>query len=125
MLKDLEFHTTIPVKDLARARQYYADKLGLTPARETPGGLVYEGKGGWFLLFPSAGAGTSQSTQMGWETDDLQAVVSDLKSRGVVFMEYDLPNFKTVNSIASVGVGYAAWFKDSEGNILGIVQMGA
>ena len=124
MLKDLEFHATLPVQDLARARQYYAEKLGLTPARETPGGLVYEGHGGWFLLFPSAGAGKSESTQMGWQTDNIDSEVAELKARGVVFMDYDLPNFKTVNSIATTGPNRAAWFKDSEGNILGIVQMG-
>ena len=123
MLKDLEFHATIPVHDLARARQYYAEKLGLTATRETPGGPVYEGHGGWFILFHSAGAGTSQSTQMGWQTDNIEREVADLKKRGVVFMEYDLPGFKTVNSIADTGPTRAAWFKDSEGNILGIVQM--
>jgi hypothetical protein len=60
---------------------------------------------------------------MGWETKDIEKEVADLRARGVVFEEYDYPNLKTVNGIATTGPGKAAWFKDSEGNILGLVQM--
>lgn len=123
MLTNLGFHTTIPAKDLERARQYYAEKLGLTPTRETAAGLIYEGRGEqFFILFPSAGAGMGQSTQMSWETDDIEGSVNGLKARGVVFMDYDLPDFKTVNSIAMIGSHHVAWFNDSEGNILSLIQ---
>src|SRR5690348_10572503 len=118
MLANLAVHPTIPAHDLARARQFYADKLGLSPTQETPGGLMYEYGGSWFLLYPSAGAGTAQHTLMGWTVEDIGAAVADLKANGVVFEEYDLPGFKTVNSIAQTGPNQAAWFKDSEGNIL-------
>lgn len=123
MLSDLEVHATIPAADLERARRFYADKLGFQTATETPGGLVYRCKGSWFLVYPSGGAGTAQHTVAGWSTDHLEREVSDLRAKGVVFEEYDLPGLKTVNGIASMGSNKAAWFKDSEGNILGIVQL--
>ncbi len=123
MLSNLEFHATIPAKDLQRARRFYADKLGFEPAQEAPGGLVYRCKGSWFLLYPTQFAGTAQHTLGGWQTDNIQREVKELRGRGVVFEEYDFPGLKTVDGIASIGEDKAAWFKDSEGNILGIIQM--
>ena len=123
MLSKLEVHATLPVQDLKRARQFYSEKLGMTPKQELPAGLLYEGKDSWFLLFPSTGKSTATFTQAGWQTDNIEAEVSGLKAKGVVFEEYNLPALKTVNSIATTGEGRAAWFKDSEGNLLGIVQM--
>ena len=123
MLSKLEVHATLPVQDLKRARQFYAEKLGLTPKTEMPAGLIYEAKDSRFLLFPSGGKSTATFTQVGWETDNIEAEVSGLKAKGVIFEEYNLPTLKTVNSIATTGDGRAAWFKDSEGNLLGIVQM--
>jgi catechol 2,3-dioxygenase-like lactoylglutathione lyase family enzyme len=124
MLSELEIHATIPAKDINRARQFYEQKLGLPPAEETPGGLVYRNKGTWFLLYPTPYAGTAQHTLMGWEATEIEREVAELKARGVVFEEYDSPNLKTVNSIATIGPNRSAWFKDSEGNILGLVQLG-
>jgi catechol 2,3-dioxygenase-like lactoylglutathione lyase family enzyme len=124
MLSQMHVHPTIPASDMERARRFYHDKLGMTPAQETPGGAIYEcADGSWFLLYPSGGAGTAEHTVAGWMTDDIQATVADLKKHGVVFEEYDYPGLKTVNSIAETGPTQAAWFKDSEGNILGIVQL--
>ncbi len=123
MLSKLEFHATLPAKDMNRAKQFYAEKLGMNPSAESPAGLVYQCKESWFLLFPSSGISTGQFTQGGWETNNVEVEVAELKSRGVTFEEYDLPNFKTVNSVATMGSNKAAWFKDSEGNLLGIVQM--
>jgi catechol 2,3-dioxygenase-like lactoylglutathione lyase family enzyme len=123
MLARLDYHATIPALDIERAKKFYADKLGLEPEQEMPYGLVYRCTNGWFLLYPTPYAGTAQHTLMGWETKDIEKEVADLRSRGVVFEEYDYPNLKTVNGIATTGPGKAAWFKDSEGNILGLVQM--
>jgi len=124
MLSNLRLHATIAVKDLARAKKFYEEKLGLTPFSETAGGLLYEVGGGTrFLLFPSSGAGTAQNTVMGFSTPDIHAEVRALQSRGVVFEEYDYPGLITENGIAASEVGWAAWFKDSEGNIIGIVQL--
>jgi catechol 2,3-dioxygenase-like lactoylglutathione lyase family enzyme len=123
MLSKLEIHATLPVQDLQRAKRFYTEKLGMTPKEELPAGLVFQCKDSWFLLYPSGGKSSGEFTQMGWETDDIEAEVAALKARGVVFEEYNWPNFKTVNSIATTADNRAAWFKDSEGNLLGIVQL--
>jgi catechol 2,3-dioxygenase-like lactoylglutathione lyase family enzyme len=122
--------TRLPAKDLQRARRFYAEKLGLEPVEERPGGLLYRCGSGKFALFESAGAASGTHTQMGWEVEDIGAVVTELKRRGVVFEEVDVPGLRTVNGIAeiegnypSVGTGErGAWFRDSEGNLLGIGQ---
>ena len=121
----------IPVRELQRARHFYADKLGLEPSEERPGGLLYRSRDGAFALFESAGAASGDHTQMGWEVEDIEVAVADLRARGVVFEEYDLPGLRTVNGIADIegnypskgGVGErAAWFRDCDGNMLGIGQ---
>ena len=123
MLTNCRIYPTLPAADLERAKQFYAQKLGLTPEREEPGGLLYRCGGGTpFLLFPSQGAASGTHTQAGWITNDIEAEVADLKARGVVFEEYDLPDLKTVNSIATIGPDKVAWFKDSEGNLLVLGQ---
>jgi hypothetical protein len=75
------------------------------------------------LIFPSQGGSSGSHTQIGWVVEDVAAEVADLKSRGVVFEEYDYPSLKTVDGIAEVPVGRAAWFKDSEGNVHGVLQI--
>ena len=121
----------LPAQDLDRARAFYAEKLGLEPVEERPGGLRYECGSGQFALFESAGVASGSHTQMGWKVDDIDAVVAELRGRGVVFEEVDVPGLRTVGGIADVegnypsagGVGErAAWFRDSEGNLLGIGQ---
>ncbi|WP_354682958.1 VOC family protein [Cupriavidus necator] len=131
MLQDSDVATRIPAQDLARARAFYASKLGLEPVEERPGGLRYKCGNSYFVLFQSAGSASGSHTQMAWEVDDIQATVSELRQRGIAFEEYDLPGLKTVNGIAEVqgnypskgGVGEkGAWFRDSEGNLLAIGQ---
>lgn len=124
MLNKLEVHATIPASDLERAKKFYLEKLGLTPTEETPGGLIYRCYNSWFLLYPTPNAGTSTHTLMGWTTEDIEQEVAELKARGVGFEKYDTPHLKTVDGIATTGPNRAAWFKDSEGNILGLVQLG-
>jgi catechol 2,3-dioxygenase-like lactoylglutathione lyase family enzyme len=124
MLKDLEVTAVLPAKDIDRARTFYRDVLGLEPADAMDEeNLMYRcGNGTGFLLYKTDNAGTARNTQMGWATDDLEAEVKDLRSRGAVFEEYDLPGLKTENGIASTPVGKAAWFLDTEGNILNLFQ---
>ncbi|MEU5892254.1 VOC family protein [Streptomyces sp. NPDC047461] len=121
--------TRLPAQDLERARRFYAEKLGLEPVDERPGGLLYRCSGTDFALFASTGASAGTFTQMGWEVDDIKAVVAELKRRGVVFEDVDVPGLRTKDSIADVEGNYpskgargerAAWFRDSEGNLLGI-----
>jgi len=117
-------HPTIPTSDLERARAWYADKLGLAPEEELPGGLLYRTVGdAWFLLFPSSGAGTAQHTVAGWVVKDLEAEAAELCSRGVVFEDYGLPGLRTVDGVATTPAGKAVWFRDSEGNLLGMIQL--
>jgi catechol 2,3-dioxygenase-like lactoylglutathione lyase family enzyme len=124
VIKDNRTHTTLPAADLDRARKWYEDKLGLTPATETAGGLFYALAGGTrFILYPTPNESRGGHTQMGIATDDVEKDVADLKGRGVVFEEYDFPGLKTEGSIAMTGDARAAWFKDSEGNMIGIVQL--
>jgi len=113
----------IPVADVARARKFYEDKVGLKPREEYAGGVIYEcGKGSWVFLYPSPGAGTNRASTAFWAVDDVEAEVAQLRARGVVFEEYDMPGLKTKNGIASGGGAKTAWFKDSEGNTLAVSQ---
>lgn len=130
MLSKGRVATRLPAQDLNRARAFYAEKLGLEPVEEREGGLRYVGAGGEFALFQSEGAPSGDHTQMGWEVEDIEATVAALRARGVVFEEYGFPGLRTVDGIADIqgnypskGVGErGAWFRDSEGNMLGIGQ---
>ena len=131
MLKDGHVATRLPAQDLERARMFYADKLGLEPSEERPGGLLYEAASGVFALFQSSGASSGEFTQMGWDVEDIETTVAELRDRGVMFEEVDAPGLKTIDGIAEVAGNYpskggkgerAAWFRDSEGNMLGIGQ---
>lgn len=130
MLENGHVASRLPVQDMARARAFYAEKLGLEPVEERPGGLLYRCASGEFALFESTGASTGTFTQMGWSVDDVDATVAELRSRGVVFEQVNVPGLKTVDDIAEVAGNYpsrgsgerAAWFRDSEGNMLGIGQ---
>jgi catechol 2,3-dioxygenase-like lactoylglutathione lyase family enzyme len=122
MLANGDVYATIPAQDLARAKSFYADKLDLKPIEERPEGLRYRCGNGGFLLFESSGAASGDHTQMGWDVDDVEAAVEELRGRGVEFEEYDLPGFKTVNGIAEIAGEKGAWFKDSEGNLLAMGQ---
>ncbi|MET9254125.1 VOC family protein [Streptomyces sp. NPDC003717] len=121
--------TRLPAQDLERARRFYAERLGLEPVDERPGGLLYRCSDTEFALFTSTGASPGTFSQMGWQVDDLDGVVAELRSKGVEFEEVDVPGFRTVDGIAHVEGHYpskhargerAAWFRDSEGNLLGI-----
>ena len=126
MLKDLSVAAVLPASDINRAREFYRDKLGLEPDNPDAGdNLMYRcGNGTAFLLYQTSNAGTAKNTQMGWVTDDLDAEMADLRSRGVVFEDYDLPGLKTENGVATMPDGErGGWFLDSEGNILSLNTM--
>jgi len=124
MLEEVPIHATLPCSDFERAKAFYADKLGLNPASESPGGAFYHaGRGTRFFLYPSAGTASGAHTQMGFAVDDIDASVRDLKARGVTFEEYDFEAFDKATSTAQTGPVRSAWFKDTEGNLLGLVQL--
>jgi catechol 2,3-dioxygenase-like lactoylglutathione lyase family enzyme len=130
-LADSRVATRLRAQDLDRARAFNAEKLGLEPVDERPGGLLYRVAGGEFALFASAGRASGDHTQMCCEVSDLEATVAELRARGVVFEDYDAPGLRTRDGIADIEGNYpskhsrgerAAWFRDSEGNLLGIGQ---
>ena len=123
MLQDFPMYAYIPARDLARARQFYETKVGLKPGQEINGGVVYEfAQGTACFLYPTPNAGTSKASQAFWSVDDVDRVIGALKARGVVFEDYDLPGEKSAAGAITAGGAKAAWFKDSEGNILALIQ---
>ncbi len=124
MFKDSSIMAVLPAKDINRAKDFYRDKLGIEPSESMEEDtVVYRcGNGTSFLLYQTENAGTAKNTQMGWETDNLESEMEELRGRGVVFEEYDFPGLKTENGVATADWGKAAWFLDSEGNILNISQ---
>jgi catechol 2,3-dioxygenase-like lactoylglutathione lyase family enzyme len=123
ILEGAEFQATIPATDINRARGFYEGTLGLKPERVMEAGVIYRfGSGTALFLFPggTAGAGHTVGT---WFVDDLPAAVEELRGLGVKFEEYDMPGLKTENGIADLGDEFAAWFKDSEGNILAVSHL--
>lgn len=123
MLQGYPMYAYIPAGDLARARRFYEGKLGLKPREESGGGVVYEfGQGTACFLYPTPNAGTSQASQAFWAVHDVDRLIVALKARGVVFEDYDMPGEKSPAGAISAGGAKAAWFKDSEGNIMALVQ---
>src|SRR5215831_3351683 len=123
MLQDFPIYAYIPAKDVARARKFYESKLGFRPKQETNGGVVYEfgGKTACFL-YPTPNAGTSKASQAFWGVSDIEREVAELKARGVKFEHYDMPGRTSPSGVVTDGGAKAAWFKDTEGNILAIIE---
>lgn len=113
----------LPAADIDRARSFYADKMGMTPTSVVDGDLRYESASGWFVVYPSGSAGTNQATAATWQVDDIDGAVTELKSRGVEFQDFEIEGMVMENSILTSPAGSrAAWFFDSERNILGLRQ---
>ncbi len=122
MLSDFAVYPTLPAVDLERARRFYEDKLGFKPSEVSDGGIMYPVQTGWLFVYPSSFAGTNRATAAGFRVTNLLAVVADLKGKGITFEEYDMGDFKTENGIMKTPMGLAAWFKDTEDNIIGLFQ---
>jgi catechol 2,3-dioxygenase-like lactoylglutathione lyase family enzyme len=123
MLQNSPFYAYIPAKDVARARRFYEGKLGFRPKHEAEGGVIYEfGDKTECFLYPTPNGGTSKASQAFWQVSDVEREVAELKARGVEFENYDMPGEKSPSGVVTAGGAKAAWFKDSEGNILAIIQ---
>ncbi len=120
MLSTAPIRAYIPASDVARARKFYENTVGLTPQAEYAGGVIYECGGTEVFMYPTSNAGTSKASQAYWQVDDVEAEVAELKARGVVFEEYE--GMAMRNSIATGGGAKTAWFRDTEGNILAISE---
>lgn len=123
MIKDSIAYPTLPVSDLARARAFYEEKLGLDPVEDAdvPDGVFYR-LGGQFLFLYETQAKRGENTALSLVVEDLDGEMGELRSKGVVFEDYDMPGLKTENGVAEIDGMRGAWFKDSEGNILNISQ---
>ena len=129
MLEQAEITAVVPVSDVEAAIRFYGDTLGLELGdrrEDLPENREAEftAREGTLLAYESVGAGKSRHTVAGFRVDDIEAVVTGLRDRGVSFEEYDLPDLKTESGIATVGDVRAAWCKDPDGNIIAIESTG-
>jgi predicted enzyme related to lactoylglutathione lyase len=108
---------------MARATQFYTEKVGAVPRESTEGGAFFSVGDSMCSIYPTPNPTRGGHTQMGLRVPDARAAVAELRSRGVVFEEYDFPGLKTVDGIADVPGGSAAWFKDTEDNTIGLLQL--
>jgi catechol 2,3-dioxygenase-like lactoylglutathione lyase family enzyme len=126
MLSEQRVQAIIPSQDVAALRRFYEETLGLQPAFEYPGAVMYGAAHGTrFAISRSGGRSDGSFTQMSFEVEDLDAEIEDLRRRGVVFEEYDGPTLKTEGGIARMPAGRAAWFRDPEGNMIGLISFDA
>jgi catechol 2,3-dioxygenase-like lactoylglutathione lyase family enzyme len=129
MIGNAQAEPVIPVSDLDRAASFYGETLGLSELQRydepAPNPMIrYTVGDGSVLVYKSVGAGQSRHTLLGFLVDDIATAVDELRGRGVTFEEYDMGDIKTENGIATIGNTKAAWFKDPDGNILGVGQYG-
>lgn len=124
MLKDKMVAATLPAVDLERARKFYEEKLGLKVTQTDKGGVMLQAGGGTALFLYRRGPTKADHTVASFNVDNIEAEMSELGAKGVVFEEYDMPqmHIKTINGLATMDGAKMAWFKDTEGNILSITQ---
>lgn len=124
MLGDKKVAASLVGTDLERAKRFYTEKLGLIAIQEAPGWVVFgAGDGTVITMYERSGGSKAEHTVASFNVDDLEEEVTALRAQGVDFEEYDLPDLKTIDGIASHGEWKAAWFKDTEGNIISLAQM--
>lgn len=121
---DSQTRTTamLPAHNVERAIRWYEEKLGFKPDRKDEYGANYAFNGVSAFLYKSEYAGTAEHTLLSFDVTDLIGLMAELRSKGVEFLDYDLPDLKTENGVAEFGPVKNAWAKDSEGNILGFVE---
>lgn len=123
MLQNFPMYAYIPARDLARAREFYETKLGFRPTEERNGGVIYQfGLGTACFLYLTPNAGTSKASQAFWSVTDVDGLITALKAKGVVFEDYEMPGQKSPAGAITAGGAKAAWFKDSEGNIMALIE---
>ncbi len=125
MLHQRRAHATLPVSDLAAARDFWEDRLGFVPLEEYPTAVLYAGAGGSVFAISRASArSTGGNTQMAFTVPDIGAEVAELMGLGIAFDTYDMPGLRTVDGIAEVGGNRVAWFRDPDGNVIGVIEFG-
>jgi catechol 2,3-dioxygenase-like lactoylglutathione lyase family enzyme len=123
MLRGKDAGATLAVSDLQRARDFYENTLGLARVQEQPGGILYKSGNSVVLVYPSEYAGTNKATAAAWAVgDDFDAIVEELRSKGVSFEHYELPDTTREGDVHIADDFKAVWFKDPDGNILNLVN---
>jgi catechol-2,3-dioxygenase len=122
MLKDIDATAILAVKDIGVAKDFYERVLGLEPAgSEHDGMILYKSGSSSVLVYESEHAGTNQANALAWSVGgDFDAIVEDLRTRGVIFEHYDLPGLRLQGDVHVAENFKAVWFKDPDGNILHI-----
>jgi len=126
MLPERRVHATLPVSDLAAARDFWEGQLGFVPLEVWPTAVLYAGAGGSVFAISRASArATGGNTQMAFTVPDIEAEVAELTGLGIAFEAYDLPGLRTVDGIAEMGGNRVAWFRDPDGNVIGVIEFGS
>ena len=124
MLGDSRIHPVLLSEDLAKTRGFYHDRIGLEILVENEHAIEFRCGGGTKLAVTKSTTGTADSqTQVGWEVDDLQAELDELRTRGMTIEEFDVPGLKTENGIADMGFAWMGWIVDPGHNALAIIQL--
>lgn len=123
MLSDAMVFATLAVSDITAGKKFYGETLGLKQTDENPGGVTYESGGCKLFVYQAPTAGTGQATCASWQVADVESVVAELKGKGIMFEQYDLPGGTREGDIHMMGGIKAAWFKDPDGNILNVASM--
>lgn len=125
MLTKFPVSAQLPASDLGRAKKFYQETLGFKIVQEMEGGARFDaGKGTFFWVYPSQFAGTNQATAMAFDVDNVEKEVDELTKKGITFEQFDLPYGKTdARGIAEMDGWKGAFFKDSEGNIIGLGEI--
>lgn len=123
MLRDHDVAATLAVTDIDAARSFYEGTLGLEPVMEAPDGVVYSAGNSRLMVYRSDFAGTNRATAATWAVgNELESIVEGLRTNGVVFEHYDLPDTTRDGDIHEIGGMRGVWFKDPDGNIIGLVD---
>jgi catechol 2,3-dioxygenase-like lactoylglutathione lyase family enzyme len=122
MLKDSEVLAMVPVKDIKTAEKFYSETLGLNKIDENPGGITYKCGNSKMFVYPTPTAGTAKSTVATWDVKDIKAIVDELKSKKLTFEHYDYPGATHEGEVHIWEGMRAAWFRDPDGNVLGLSQ---
>lgn len=123
MLNEISFRVSIPVNDMARAKSFYIEKLGLSLLFENEFATVFGSVESQIALVPSEDVVPATYSLVTWIVDDIQAQVAALRQAGIEFEEYEFIGLKTINGVAQLKNDFVAWFKDSEGNLLALAEL--
>ncbi len=121
MLGDAPVSAVLPATDIARVKDFYVNKLGLKlmpGPMDDEGLMLLAGEGSVLVVYKRPEPTKAEHTVAGFKVENVEQLVKDLEAKGVQFEDYDMPNLKTVDHIATFGPIKSAWFKDTEGNIV-------